>query len=122
MQSVLRRCGGRIPRGGTHNNTMQRRARTEARHPDADVTLKSLLKKRERELCGSNTTFVRKRRGVGRTSYPGWIKWQETLGGAIVAEVQTRVANRDWKLLHAFIGYLDRHLGDHIQSLTITYR
>jgi hypothetical protein len=30
--------------------------------------------------------------------------------------------NSEWQLLQSFVGYLDRHLGEYIESITITYR
>ena len=90
--------------------------------PDASASLKSLLKAKERDLRGTNTTFVRQREGRwSHKTYPGWIKWNETLGGILVAEVKTKVDGEEWKLLQAFIGYLDRHFEDEIQSVSITY-
>jgi hypothetical protein len=87
------------------------------------ASLKQLLKGTERELRGTTTTFVRK--GEGRwvhKRYPGRIHWVETLGGILMAEVRTKEDGAEWQLLHAFIGYLDRHLGDRIESITIVYR
>ena len=54
--------------------------------------------------------------------YAGRIHWDETLGGVLVAEVQTKAESEEWQLLRAFIGYLDRHLGDGIESIAILYR
>jgi hypothetical protein len=87
------------------------------------ASLKQLLKGTERELRGTTTTFVRK--GEGRwvhKKYPGWINWHETLGDILVAEVRTKKDVPEWQLLRAFVGYLDRHLGDQIESITIVYR
>jgi len=90
--------------------------------PDGD-SLKSLLKATERALRGSTTTFVRQREGRWvHKRYPGSIKWGETFGGILVAEVKGKEPEHDWQLLSAFIGYLDRHLGDAIDSISIVYR
>src|SRR2546430_406299 len=86
-------------------------------------SLKQLLKAKERSLRGSSTTFLRS--GEGRwthKTYPGWINWGEAAGGILVAEIRTRKEESEWQLLHAFIGYLDRHLGKHIESVSIIYR
>lgn len=90
---------------------------------DSSKRLKSLLKSKERELRGKGTTLIRQREGrwVHKT-YPGWITWSESGGGILVAEIKTKVENAEWQLLTAFIGYLDRHLGNHIESITISYR
>ena len=88
-----------------------------------DAKLKTLLKATERHLRGGSTTFFRQREGRWKhVKYPGWIKWDETLGGLLVAEVHPGKKGSDWQLLQAFIGYLDRHLGDNIESISIYYR
>ena len=90
---------------------------------EIETKLKALLKRTERQLRGGTTTFCREREGRWKhVKYPGWIKWDETLGGLLVAEVHARKEQSDWQLLQAFIGYLDRHLGDCIESISIHYR
>lgn len=85
--------------------------------------LKTLLKKTERHLRGPHTTFQRVEEGRWKhVKYPGWIQWDETPGGFILAEIQTKVKDHEWQMLHAFIGYLDRHLGEHIESISVHYR
>jgi len=85
--------------------------------------LKSLLKATERELRGGTTTFVRQKEGRWKHKrYPGWINWDEAQGGLLVAEVKTLDPKVEWQLLQAFIGYLDRHLSEHIESISVTYR
>lgn len=88
---------------------------------DTDEKLKTLLNTKERELRGSRTTLYRK--GAGRWAhkrYKGWIGWNETKGGIVVAEIHS--SDSDWQLLQSFVGYLDRHLSDYIESITIIYR
>ena len=86
-------------------------------------TLKTLLIQKERDLRGTRTTFHRQRAGrLWHSTYPGWINWDEASGGILVAEIQSRVKDGEWQLLQAFVGYLDRHLRDSIESLTIIYR
>ena len=53
---------------------------------------------------------------------PGWIQLDDAAGGLLIAEIRTKVKDHEWQILEAFIGYLDRHLGDHIESITIHYR
>jgi hypothetical protein len=90
---------------------------------DIDTKLKTLLKQTERNLRGGSTTFQRKREGRWKhVKYPGSIRWDEALGGVLVAEVHPQKDQSDWQLLHAFIGYLDRHLGEYIESISIYYR
>jgi hypothetical protein len=40
----------------------------------------------------------------------------------IVAEVQSKRPDSEWQLLQAFIGYVDRHIGQYVQSINIIYR
>ena len=90
---------------------------------DDKPTLKALLKDTERELRGRGTTFKRQREGRWvHTRYPGWINWDLAKGGIIVAEVQSKRPHAEWQLLQAFIGYVDRHIGQYVQSINIIYR
>ena len=90
---------------------------------DDKPTLKTLLEETERRLRGGSTTFSRKDRGIWEhVKYPGRIKWDLVAGGIIVARVQSREPKQEGQLLQAFIGYLDRHVGDYIDSISIIYR
>ena len=40
----------------------------------------------------------------------------------LIAEIRTKVKAHEWQILEAFIGYLDRHLGEQIESIAIHYR
>jgi hypothetical protein len=85
-------------------------------------TLANRLAATERRLRGKGTTLLRARRGRWRhTKYPGWITWESTKGGILVAEVKSRKRDSEWQLLQSFVGYLDRHLGEYIDSITIRY-
>lgn len=85
-------------------------------------TLATLLAETERRLRGKGTTLIqdRRRRWV-HAKYPGWITWELTKGGILVAEVKLKKRNSEWQLLQAFVGYLDRHLGTYIDTITIRY-
>jgi hypothetical protein len=90
---------------------------------DDKPTLKALLKDTERQLRGRGTTFKRQREGRWvHARYSGWINWDSARGGIIVAEVQSKIPTTEWQLLQAFIGYVDRHIGQHVQSINIIYR
>ena len=89
---------------------------------DADEKLTALLSAKERELRGSRTTFFRKSANKwGHKKYKGWINWVEAKGGILVAEIHSK-PETEWQLLQAFVGYLDRHLSEQIESISITYR
>ena len=84
---------------------------------------KTVLKTTERTLRGPHTTFRRVREGRWKpVKYPGWVQWDQAAGGFLVAEAQSKVKDYEWQLLQALVGYLDRHLGEHIESITIYYR
>jgi hypothetical protein len=88
-------------------------------------SLKAQLKAKERELreSGRPTAFRRKREGVwAHARYPGWIKWDEARGGLLIGEVHPGRDGSDWQLANAFVGYLDRHFGEHLESISILYR
>ncbi len=87
------------------------------------VRLKALLKNKERQLRGTTTAFSRQREGKWvHVKHPGWITWDEAKGGILIAEIHPKKDESDWQLLQSFIGYLDRHLGEHIDSISILYR
>ena len=89
---------------------------------DMEGKLSTHLNEKERELRGSRTTFYRKRPGRwAHKKYHGWIGWNEGKGGILVAEVHSKPES-EWQLLQAFVGYLDRHLAEHIESMSISYR
>ena len=57
------------------------------------------------------------------TKYNGWIKLERTEGEVVAVEIRSRSqTGDDWQLLHAFIGWLDRHFGDEIQAINMQYR
>lgn len=86
-------------------------------------TLKTLLRRTERRLRGGRTTFIRQREGRwAHVKYAGWIKWDIALGGILVAEVHSKKPEQEWQLLQAFVSYLDRHLGDYIDTISIKYK
>jgi len=88
-----------------------------------DTKLKTLLRNKAAELRGGRTSFHRDRRGRWKhVKYPGWINLVEISGGMLIAEIQTKVEGTEWQMLRAFIGYLDRHLGEYIESITIYYK
>ncbi len=90
---------------------------------DGGPTLNSLLKGTERKLRGGRTTLIRQKGDrLVHAQYPGWITWEQTKGGVLNAVVKSRKPQEEWMLLSSFIGYLERHMSDFIQSITITYR
>lgn len=90
---------------------------------DSDVKLAPELARTERRLRGRGTTFVRAAAGRWKhVNYTGQVRFAPAPGGILVVELRTRRQEHEWQLLQSFIGYLDRHLGEHIESVTISYR
>jgi len=91
--------------------------------PNADVRWKSDLPAKERELRGKGTTWRRvKIRRWRHKNYAGWVVWDEPVNGLLVAKVQSRNEDVEWQILNAFIGYLNRHFGEDIDSISISFR
>jgi len=84
--------------------------------------LGTLLEEAERGLRGSSTTFVRrKKRHWVHVRYSGWITWDVSKSSLLTAQIHSKKPDSEWQLLQAFIGYLNRHLGKHIDSITILF-
>ena len=91
--------------------------------PKPGTNLKSALVSKELELRGRGTTFYQERRGKWKhTTYPGWINLSQASKDMLIAKVQTKKEGEEWKLLSAFIGYIDRHFADAVDSISIYYR
>jgi len=91
--------------------------------PKSGANLGSAIKNKELELRGKGTTFFKE----GKTKwkhvrFPGWINISRAKGGILIAEIQTKKEGTEWQLFSAFIGYLDRHFGDLIDTISVHYR
>lgn len=88
-----------------------------------------IIKKEIQLSRKSRGTFFRsgaKERGRAKwahTGYKGWITLERTTGEVVTAEIRSRSEDDDhWKILHAFVGWLDRHFGAEIEAIHIHYR
>jgi hypothetical protein len=55
--------------------------------------------------------------------YKGWINLERGVGEVVTAEVRSLSQLGDeWKILHAFIGWVDRHFSADISAIHIHYR
>lgn len=98
--------------------------------PRGGVRLYGKMVKKEVDLTRKNKgTFRRsgrKERNCAKwshTSYKGWIILQRTAGEVVTAEMKSLSKTGDqWQLLHAFIGFLDRHFEEDISTINIQYR
>ncbi len=96
--------------------------------PRERQSLYSILVRKELELRRKNkgTLFRcgpkrRKEEKWRHTNRNGWIRFQEALGGILVATVQARDSDEEWMLLNSFVGFLDRHFRKDVSSITIHY-
>ena len=87
----------------------------------------SLLKKKELELRRKNqgTLHAAGPRRVGKekwthSSYKGWIQFQQCLGGVVVAEVKSRDAEAEWRLINSSSGF-STAISEPSRSITLTY-
>jgi len=55
------------------------------------------------------------------SSYPGWVNLAKSIGGVVCLEVRSNVADAEWQLLQAVLGFLDRHFSDKIRAINIQY-
>jgi hypothetical protein len=91
--------------------------------------LYGLIVKKEIELYKRGKgTFYRsgsKQKNAGKwahSTYKGWIWLERGLGEVVLAELQSKSSDKDeWQLLHAFLGFLDRHFADKIAAVHIQY-
>lgn len=98
--------------------------------PKSDIRLFGRIVKKEIELYKKNQgTFYRsgpKKKDHAKWShkkYDGWITIERSNGEVVVAEIQSKAqSGGEWKLFHAFLGWLDRHFDEDISAINIQYR
>jgi hypothetical protein len=44
------------------------------------------------------------------------------LSDAVTARIRTQPPEREWQMLSAFLGFVDRHFGQKISAITVSYR
>ena len=85
----------------------------------------SLVKQKERELRKKGRGTLH-RSGENRwkhVSYPGYIDFYKANSSIAIFEIKSKSdSGSDWQLLHSFLGFLDRHFHEEIESITILYR
>jgi hypothetical protein len=94
-------------------------------NPKADnsQTIISALNAKERELRGKTTSFSKANKSKWKhVKFNGWITVTNAPENILFAKVQSRSQGDEAKIFEAFIGYLTRHCGKLIDSLTIYYR
>ncbi len=95
--------------------------------PKEEENLYSLLVKKELQLRRQKQGTLHRSKGKKdeqwwfHASYNGWIRFQNCLGGTVVALVRTKSDGDEWQLLQSFVGFLNRHFRDRIISVTINF-
>lgn len=53
--------------------------------------------------------------------FNGWLWLQRGLGEVVTIQLQSKTENDQWQLLESFLGFVDRHFADKVQSIHIQY-
>jgi hypothetical protein len=90
--------------------------------PKPGVRLKAALDSKRKAVQQKGGTFALDKRGKWvHTGYKGWINLKTAPHGLIIARSQTLAPGEEWKILTAFLGFLDRHFKDSIEWVMIAY-
>lgn len=96
--------------------------------PSAKQNIYGLMVKKEVALRKKNQGTLHRSAGKqfqtekwAHASYPGWIRFEQALGGVVVAQVQSKTPEQEWQLLSSLIGFLDRHFRAEIGTVMLTY-
>lgn len=90
--------------------------------PKNKQTILSALNAKERSLRGKGTSFSRNKNKWKHVKFSGWVTVTTASEDILFAKIQSKSETEEGKLFEAFIGYLTRHCGTLIDTLTIYYR
>ena len=97
--------------------------------PSPRAKLFDQLQKKEAAIRESGRgTFYRTGRALKNSArwkhkaYPGSIALKRGVFDAVSAKVVARAKTGEWQLMSAFLGFVDRHFGEEIESISIRYR
>jgi len=93
-------------------------------NPRAEISgsIYSALNEKERSLRGGTTSFYKEKGKWKHVKFKGWVTVTNGPENILFAKVQSRVDTDEWQIYESFIGYLTRHCGKLIDTLTIYYR
>jgi hypothetical protein len=97
-------------RGGTHENRRDRSARP----------VKAL--RHSRRQRGRNPQKRSRNLRAGRAQFKGTLDLNRGDSDAVTAKVRAATPEDERKLLSSFLGFVDRHAGDQVTTITIHYR
>jgi hypothetical protein len=90
---------------------------------DNKQTIISALNAKERSLRGKGTSFTKSNKNKWKhVKFNGWVTVTNAPENILFAKVQSKSTIVEGKLFEAFIGYLTRHCGELIDTLTVYYR
>lgn len=96
--------------------------------PDARVKLYDALVRKEDEIRSAGRgTFYRagpSRRNSAswkHKAYPGRVELKRQSSGAVSARIKSAAHAREWQMMSAFLGFVDRHFGDKVSAINIRY-
>ena len=95
--------------------------------PREGLALYAALVKKEAEIRKKGLgTFYRaaaRKRNSSKwrhRTYRGWMKLERGLSEVVLAEIHAPAPDQEWQMLSAFLGFIDRHFGDRILTITIS--
>ncbi len=95
----------------------------QVRAKSARGSLLARLNRKERSMRdGGKTTWSKAGKyKLVHTTYYGWVNVYDTPDGFLFARVKSRRPDQEAMLFDAFVGYLTRHIGNRIDSMTVYY-
>ena len=79
------------------------------------------LARRKRGTFRRSGTKQKNKTRWSHSSYSGWINIERGMGEVVMIEVHSK-NGADWQLLHAILGFADRHFSKTIRSIHIQYQ
>src|SRR5687767_7247286 len=90
---------------------------------DNEQSIYTALNQKERTLRGGATSFSKYKRDKWKhVKFQGWVTVTNAPENILFAKVQAKSQAEEGKIFEAFVGYLTRHCGHLIDTLTIYYR
>jgi hypothetical protein len=97
--------------------------------PDNGFRLYGAMVAKEADLARNNRGTFRRSASKEKdkakwshSSYSGWIRLQRGMGEVVMMEVHSKKEGTEWQLLHAILGFIDRHFANSVKSIHIQYR
>ena len=89
---------------------------------DNERTIISTLNSKEKLIRDKGTSFYKEKGKWKHVKFNGWVTITEAPNNILFAKIQSKIPAQEAKIFEAFVGYITRHCGHLIDSLTIYYR